>query len=582
MPAAPTCAACFKLIESGSIITFGDGQKYHGACFKCGGCKTSLLESTNGGGGLHSHGGKPFCSACWTKNFAERCGACNKPFIGQERVIVFEGKKMHPACFRCSGPCGEPLPGKFMKGTTDGKPYCSTCYANAFAPRCDKCNKPIAADGERYVIHKGKKLHKHCFCCAACNMSLANMEHYERDGNLYCAEDYKNHFGMVCAVCDARLLKWLTCPTGDTYCQRHEGECPPCHGCGRLVAPSSGGVDLNDGRVSCKFCAATAINSLDEAKKWYRRVVAFLQAQGLPNLPAPEQVRLQLCERSEILARNRQHISIAHHQAKCPVGLTSAEEMHTLDGGSGRLLERTRMIGAVSVLKGLPAEMCSATIAHEIGHVYMHLAGFDSNLPPALAEGMCELFSYLWLTSKDCQSVLPNRDSISGSSKKGASNNNQNGSSGGGGGSGKQQQQQDVPFRVKAMMDSKDAIYGQGFRDALAAYYSYDCNLPKLLEGVKSSRRLPPSNPLAASRAAMRANNGGQMSSPPPPPPQQQQPAGTAARQMNQNNTTSPAGSAMAAARAAGAIATPSPPAMPPGAGGFQRALRPSRENRIF
>ena len=41
------------------------------------------------------------------------------------------------------------------------------------------------------------------------------MEHYERDGNLYgCAEDYKNHFGMVCAVCDARLLKWLTCPTG--------------------------------------------------------------------------------------------------------------------------------------------------------------------------------------------------------------------------------------------------------------------------------------------------------------------------------------------------------------------------------
>ena len=59
-------------------------------------------------------------------------------------MIAFEGKKMHPSCFRCSGPCGEPLPGKFMKGTTDGKPYCSTCYANAFAPRCDKCNKPIA------------------------------------------------------------------------------------------------------------------------------------------------------------------------------------------------------------------------------------------------------------------------------------------------------------------------------------------------------------------------------------------------------------------------------------------------------
>ena len=42
--------------------------------------------------------------------------------------------------------------------------------------------------------------------------------------------------------------------------------------------------------------------------------------------------------------------------------------------------------------------MAQATLAHEMGHVYMHLNGFDTHLPPALAEGVCELLAYLWLT----------------------------------------------------------------------------------------------------------------------------------------------------------------------------------------
>ena len=40
------------------------------------------------------------------------------------------------------------------------------------------------------------------------------------------------------------------------------------------------------------------------------------------------------------------------------------------------------------------------TIAHELGHVYLHLDGFPLSMAPSLAEGLCELLAYLWLTHR--------------------------------------------------------------------------------------------------------------------------------------------------------------------------------------
>ena len=43
-------------------------------------------------------------------------------------------------------------------------------------------------------------------------------------------------------------------------------------------------------------------------------------------------------------------------------------------------------------------------------------------------------------------------------------------------------------IRIKSMMSNTDKIYGEGFREALAAYYAVGCSLPRLLDEVK---RLP-------------------------------------------------------------------------------------------
>lgn len=547
MVGAPACAGCKRVITEGGYITF-QGLTYHERCFCCDGCRTTLLPADSklaSGQGVHSHSGRPYCGACWTSRFAERCGACNNPFESRERVIVLNEQKLHPACFRCAGSCGVCLGETTKYILKHDLPYCATCHADAFGARCDECHKLLGT--EKYVQHKGRKVHRQCFTCHACAAPLALAEHYEREGKLYCADDYRRHFGVVCALCDERLLKWITGPTGETYCPRHEKDSPACHGCGRLVPSGSGGVDLSDGRVSCRACAATAVCSLDDARAWYGRVRDFLVGKlGVAPLPEAESVHLNLVERSELLARSHGHLSAAHRQHKCPVGLTSAEELVTTRvayGGGAPPLGRQvseRTIGGVLVLKGLPAELCAATLAHELGHVYMHLAGFDSHLPPAVCEGMCELIAYLWLTAgwpHAWRAAGGARGALAGGALGAAvTPPAKTGASGDG-----------TPFRVKAMMDSTDAVYGQGFRDALAAYYALGSDLPRLLAAVKAQRGLPavPAAGSAARLGALRSARGtppthgapsvptptqpqrpaaGSTPTMPTPPPQQQQP----------------------------------------------------------
>jgi hypothetical protein len=348
MPAAPTCAGCAAEITSGAVIQFGD-RKYHDGCFRCSGCSAALADAVQSKG-VHANGGRPYCGGCWTSRFAERCAACTQPFVGRERVVVFEGAKLHPRCFKCAGPCGACL-GEALKYVKHAdKPYCSACHSNAFGPKCSACQAPLGTDP--YVSHKGRKLHKHCFCCTTCGRSLAGIEHYDKGGELLCADDYRLRHGHTCAICSAKLLQWISCPTtGDVYCPHHEKDCHPCHGCGRLV-PSRGpsrGLDYSDGRVACAACESSAVHTLEEATLWFGRVSAFFARLGVPPLPSATNVQLRLVDRSQLLATTCGHVCSAHHGHTCPVGLTCAEQLTTITSIGGRTTSVDRQTAISSV-----------------------------------------------------------------------------------------------------------------------------------------------------------------------------------------------------------------------------------------
>ena len=64
----------------------------------------------------------------------------------------------------------------------------------------------------------------------------------------------------------------------------------------------------------------------------------------------------------------------------------------------GAVIDPTSLsVRSVALVTSLPKDLCAVTLAHEFGHVFLHLSGIAT---PAMsdraAEGLCELFSYLW------------------------------------------------------------------------------------------------------------------------------------------------------------------------------------------
>ena len=508
----PICRGCGKLVAGERAVTLPHAGTYHASCFACGLCKGALLpssdpESTRNRASqtVRMHRGTPVCERCWTDRCVERCAKCRQPFAPKERIALFAGTKLHTECFKCAGPCSSILDGKYV--CEGDVPYCPACHGRLFGPKCTQCAQPIEA-GAKFVVHKGRKLHPGCFCCAECGVSLGTGGggHYEREGLVYCAEHFRMKFGPPCTLCSRRLLNWMTAPTGEVYCREHEGRVPQCHACGRLVGGAGGGggsdahgggagsggvvdggrgVDLPDGRTACSRCDATAVHTLSEARGLAERVRTFLMAEGLGGLPELDELQLAVLERSDILSRRAAGAREGsfHLEHRCPIGITCAAETATVQGGAGgRVLSRSRKIECVAILKGLPAALFASTVAHELGHVYLHLHGTAdpaqtaATLPPALAEGVCELCAYLWLTKGDHDAV----DKHKGAAPGGSDSED-----------GRVSERKERGFRVEAMLRNSDRIYGQGLRDALAAYYAVGSSLTRLLEEVKHHRRLP-------------------------------------------------------------------------------------------
>ena len=103
----------------------------------------------------------------------------------------------------------------------------------------------------------------------------------------------------------------------------------------------------------------------------------------------------------------------------------------------------------IVILYGLPQIHFAAVAAHELGHVYLFQRKF-SELPSSVEEGLCELMAYLWL---------------------------------------RRQQDREAAFQIELKKNSDDAIYGDGFRAALAALENSSPDL--LFEYVHQHKRFP-------------------------------------------------------------------------------------------
>ena len=116
------------------------------------------------------------------------CAKCRNEIGTEKERFVHDQRAYHKECLTCTV-CKKELyrmkkieTGQQKSNTGETQYYCEPCYADLYAPRCGKCNKPVT----QYMLstkNADKIYHRECFVCGRCKKSLENKE-FSKFGNL--------------------------------------------------------------------------------------------------------------------------------------------------------------------------------------------------------------------------------------------------------------------------------------------------------------------------------------------------------------------------------------------------------------
>lgn len=275
-----------------------------------------------------------------------RCGGCGAGLEG--RFVKVGARAYHPACFRCQA-CQLPIGGPFQ--VEKGAFLHPECWQKAFAPRCAACQQPVAS---RFVKSQdGRPFHPNCF-------QKSEAPH--------------------CLVCAKGVLEPVVKdPWGHVYCARHRKEVGVCAYCDRLTARAVGGGGLKypDGRVICRGCRPSAVDSAREIQTVALAVQAEMAGWGIHLPVQPKVVGL---DRAALVARltKNPHAGLAN-----VLGLAVNVERRGPHGSSHE--------ATVHLLTGLPRVVLEAAAAHELFHVWCFGTGRRHGF--ATEEGACNLMA---------------------------------------------------------------------------------------------------------------------------------------------------------------------------------------------
>lgn len=304
-------------------------------------------------------------------------------------------------------------------------------------PTCQHCHRPIEG---RYLNALGHHWHPECFRCAGCGQPITPTQFTVEGDRPYHPACYQERFGLRCAICgDFIEGRYFTDLWDNRYCARHQQEYPPCHACQRLVCQSltGGGVRYNDGRIYCRLCRATAIDTPEQAHAVTQQVQARMARYGVDTRPWGP-FELKMTPLSGIVEPGEDPAT-THRRGRTE---TQTEYINHQ--------ETNRRIQVIHLLGGMPETLFAGVMAHELGHVWLFMHHAD-DLPKPLAEGLCNLFAYL--TYRELNTA-------------------------------------ETRVYLRQLEEDPDPVYGDGFRRALRWYQQ--AGLSPLLQTVLTRRDWPP------------------------------------------------------------------------------------------
>ncbi|CAG5117425.1 unnamed protein product [Candidula unifasciata] len=189
-----------------------------------------------------------YCSDCFDNAFAARCDECGEPFRGGMKKFEYRGKQWHDHCFVCLE-CLEPIGTKSFI-PRDEKAICVPCHENKYAQRCSKCNSVISKGG---ISYKNMPWHRECFTCTSCSKELAGEKFTSKDELPYCGECYGDLFAKRCVHC----TKPITGIGGTKFISFEDRNWhSDCFNCSRCKASMVDRGFLMDGdNVMCPECS---------------------------------------------------------------------------------------------------------------------------------------------------------------------------------------------------------------------------------------------------------------------------------------------------------------------------------------
>ncbi|CAH8533393.1 unnamed protein product [Schistosoma turkestanicum] len=188
-----------------------------------------------------------YCSDCYDERFAARCDGCQGVFKAGMRKYEYRGQQWHEECFLCVE-CKQPIGTKSFI-PRENQVVCVPCYEAKYAQRCTKCSDVIRRGG---VTYKGNPWHKECFTCTNCAKQLAGLKFTSKDEQPYCADCYGELFAKKCTKCTKPITGFGGCKFISFEDRHWHSECFLCGKCNcNLVGR---GFLTSDEMIMCSEC----------------------------------------------------------------------------------------------------------------------------------------------------------------------------------------------------------------------------------------------------------------------------------------------------------------------------------------
>ncbi|XP_053951605.1 LIM domain kinase 1 isoform X2 [Anastrepha ludens] len=120
-------------------------------------------------------------------------------------------------------------------------PSCSTS--------CAGCLNTLHLSHEEFVIALGQEWHSDCFRCSVCDAHLHNW-YFEKDGLLFCRDDYYQRFGECCQQCSA-IITGPVMVAGD---HKFHPECFCCSSCAVFIGEGEAYALVERSKLYCGNC----------------------------------------------------------------------------------------------------------------------------------------------------------------------------------------------------------------------------------------------------------------------------------------------------------------------------------------